>query len=158
MDFILVYTLISIYILLNAYAFVSGIKDAILWSKKGADAFTWNEHKVFVAERGIVLFIVLSVVICYSLLNKIGFPYYDNVKLFLGVCLVLSSFILSFSYFHNGAYYVARKKINPKLKHYTWRGVSNSSTADIEFSYKERLALFIVSLILLVSAVFIQLY
>jgi hypothetical protein len=33
------------------YAVFSGLKDAVLWSRKGDEAFEWNEHSIFVLER-----------------------------------------------------------------------------------------------------------
>ena len=121
-----------IYLVLNLYALLDGVCDAILYSRKGADSFKWNEHIVLVIRRCLVGLLVLL---------GVQAPY---------PCVItqLLCFGLSFSFFHNGAYYITRELINGKgLLWYYWFHDSLTSTAKLEFNYFFRTLLFLISLI-----------
>lgn len=113
------------------YACISGVKDGILWSKKGANAFEWNEHIVFMAERACIgsIMLVLPFTPKFSLLDS-------------GV--VLASFCLCFSFLHNGCYYTTRRYID--VDYYNWFSESKSSSAKFNFGIVLRLVTFFVGL------------
>lgn len=119
------------FLLLCAYACISGVKDGILWSKKGADAFEWNEHIVFIAERACIGSIVLVL------------PFITNISL-LDSVVVLASFCLCFSFLHNGCYYTTRRYID--VDYYNWFSESKSSSAKFNFGIVLRLVTFFVGL------------
>ena len=116
------------------YTPFSAIKDGILWSRTGAGAFKWNEHIVFQGERAVV----------FLLLPFIGFlPDYNLVSVGAGIWGI----VWSFSFFHNGMYYKARDWITPdKEKDFKWRSNSTTSTAVLEFTYKQRLGMLFIGL------------
>jgi hypothetical protein len=130
-----------IYLLLCLYAFKHGQTNAILYSRLGADALPRNEHEDLVQERALL---VMSVILASF------YPY-------ALVLVEVVAFILAFSFFHNGAYYVMRNRIdwyaidNTEWK-YDWDDIkalwthqSPTSTAKLEFSYKERTLLLFAS-------------
>lgn len=119
------------FLLLCAYACISGVKDGILWSKKGADAFEWNEHIVFISERACIG----SMVLVLPFINKLSL---------LDSCAVLASFCLCFSFLHNGCYYTTRRYID--VDYYNWFSESKSSSAKFNFGIVLRLVTFFVGL------------
>jgi len=126
-------TNILIYILMNAYFSLSGLKDAVLWSRKGAESFKFNEHIIFVLER-IVIFLIL-------------FISYSNVFL-LDMVVVMTATILSFPFFHNGMYYQGRAWIDSAYNGF-FDNPSQTSTAKINFTKTFRIILFTLSIIVL---------
>ena len=114
------------------YACISGIKDGILWSKKGADAFTWNEHIVLVAERACIGSIVLLL------------PFLTKPSL-LDVSAVLVTFCMCFSFLHNGCYYTTRRYID--VDYYHWFSESKSSSARYNANSTLRTIFFILGVI-----------
>ena len=113
------------------YACISGVKDGILWSKKGANAFEWNEHIVFISERACIG----SMVLVLPFINKLSL---------LDSCAVLASFCLCFSFLHNGCYYTTRRYID--VDYYNWFSESKSSSAKFNFGIVLRLVTFFVGL------------
>jgi len=113
------------------YACISGVKDGILWSKKGANAFEWNEHIVFISERACIG----SMVLVLPFINK--FSLLDSGA-------VLASFCLCFSFLHNGCYYTTRRYID--VDYYNWFSESKSSSAKFNFGIVLRLVTFFVGL------------
>jgi hypothetical protein len=124
-----------IYLLLCLYAFKHGQTNAILYSRLGAEALPRNEHEDLVQERALL---VTSVIMASF------YPY-------ALVLLEVVAFVLAFSFWHNGSYYVMRGTIafGSKLPFETsknlWKGESKTSTAKLEFSYKERTLLLFAS-------------
>ena len=114
------------------YACISGVKDGILWSKKGANAFEWNEHIVFISERACIG----SIVLLLPLLSKPSF---------LDVSAVLLSFCMCFPFLHNGSYYTTRRYID--VDYYHWFSESKSSSARFNFGYILRTASFFCGII-----------
>ena len=124
--------LIILELQLLSYACISGWKDAILWSRKGSDAYDWNEHYIFIAERACVG----SIVLLLPLLTKPSL---------LDVSAVLVTFCLCFSFLHNGCYYTTRRYID--VDYYHWFSESKSSSARFNFGYFLRTASFFCGLI-----------
>ena len=122
---------------------VRGIEQAILWSRTGSKAFSWNEHILFLISRGLYV----AVIICSTFMNW-----------FEGAAVAGAS-IMMFAFIHDGVYYVARNKIAtnlglaiPYIKGFTSQSVT--STATINFSWKTRYMLAIGGLILVVFMIF----
>jgi hypothetical protein len=122
---------IALYILLNLYAATSGVKDAILWSKTGAEAFKWNEHIIFVIER---------ILICICLFLVLALQLYQ-------LFIVVLAFFFSFSFWHNGFYYMARNRIEKSVYPMGFWSESYTSTSVLEFSTVQRSLLKIASLV-----------
>ncbi len=125
---------IFLYILFSLYSSISGVKDAILWSRKGADSFEWDEHWVFVLER---LVFGTSIVL----------PVYFKIS-FQDIILIMICVGLSFPFWHNGFYYTARHYIDNSYK--GWASESTTSTAKINFTWPARFTLFLISAIYLI--------
>lgn len=109
-----------------------GIMDAITYCKKGAEAFTWNEHIILNTVR--VLTLSMIILVYYS--PKI------NIWWASAACL------LAFSFWHNGFYYETRKRID--VPGYNFFSESTTSTAIIEVSFYSRLGLFLVGVAILI--------
>ena len=124
--------MVVLFLQLCAYACISGIKDGILWSKKGADSFTWDEHIVLVAERACIGSIVLVIPLLIE-------PSFEKVS------AVLFSFCMCFSFLHNGCYYTTRRYID--VDYYHWFSESKSSSARFNANSTLRTILFIVGVL-----------
>lgn len=112
------------YLLVIAFASCEGITHAILWSRKGAHAFKWNEHKVFVVQR--LLF--------------------GAAALFTASPWALYAGAFAYPFFHNGFYYTYRDKIDGTYPKRFWAH-STSSTAKLNFTVRFRLVMFVISLL-----------
>jgi hypothetical protein len=121
---------------LLSYACISGWKDAILWSRKGSDAYDWNEHYIFIAERAIIGSIVFVL------------PFLSNMLL-LDSGVVLATFCMCFSFLHNGFYYTTRRYID--VDYYTWFSESKTSSAKFNFGYVFRTICFVVGVVGFIS-------
>lgn len=132
------FTLLSLVILFC----IAGFKEGILYSKRGAESFYWNEHILFVFERSFWLILLLSSAL--SDMHNIDFLF-----------LIFIS-ILSFSFFHEWFYNISRKKID--LKNRIKNPISyssKSSTAVINFNFKQRLFMLLLSLLFLLIHILI---
>jgi hypothetical protein len=117
---------------LLSYACISGWKDAILWSRKGSDAYDWNEHYIFNAERACIGSIVLTI----PLLKDFTF---------VDCSVIIGAFLLCFSFLHNGFYYWQRNKID--VNEYHWFSNSKTSTAWYNANSTLRTICFIIGVI-----------
>ena len=117
---------------LLSYACISGWKDAILWSRKGSDAYDWNEHYIFIAERACIG----SIVFTMPVINH--FTFVDSA-------VIICVFIACFSFLHNGFYYTTRRYID--VDYYHWFSESKASSARFNFGYFLRTASFFCGLI-----------
>lgn len=127
--------MITLYILFCLYASISGMKDAILYGKQGAETFKWNEHILFNLERATVL----------SLMAQALFVKMDVY----GLMVLTGSCILSFSLFHNGFYLESARQINRPDYHFYSN--SQTSTAPFEITWNLRLFMFILSIAALIT-------
>lgn len=125
------YALFSTFIV---WASSLGYIEAILYSKKGAEAFKINEHIVYTISRISVMIMVL-----------LSHLYSGQFNIWYA-CL---SCLLSFSFWHNGTYYETRKLID--VSYYRFTSNSKTSSAWIELNYKTRLSLKLIGLIILIT-------
>lgn len=132
--------MIYLYLLFCIYAIVEGVIEAILYGKKGAETFSWNEHIVYVFARIMVLF---------SILFASRLTHLSNLD-----CLIYASVcMLSFPFFHDGSYYETARKIN--RPEYRFWSNSQTSTAKIEITWFVRVNMLLVSIISLLVYYFI---
>jgi hypothetical protein len=123
----------TLFLILEAVLF--GIKEGILYSRKGADAFPGNEHVLFTYERITVALIAIAAVADAYLFGLT----------FVGYEVVAWSY--HFSLFHNEAYYGCRAKIEGIT--YVFGYKSPSTTAKVDFSGPQRNALAAIGAVLL---------
>lgn len=140
--------ILTLYILTMSLAVIQGISHEILYSRLGAGWAKWNEHIVFNIERiGWGILAGAGVVVGY-LFTDIG-----NMIPKL-VCYAAGSW-MSFSFFHNGAYGMARayRLKLPLLK--GWLYVSSSDTARISLDFQSRLWWFVMGLLFIIIGQFV---
>ncbi len=116
-----------IYLLYCLFAYLDGLGDGILYSRKGASALPGNEHTYLVARRFVA-----------ALLYAGGF-FYGAVMgwkglMLLGVDTLCIS--LAFSFWHNGAYNLMRDKIDGKAN--GWQYSSPTDSSKYNFTYPQR--------------------
>lgn len=125
---------ILLYIIYSFYSILSGMKDAVLWSRKGTEAFGFDEHLIFIMERIAVLLAV--VISCYGV--------EDDFTNMTGIWTTVFCSALSFPFLHNGSYYQSRKWIdNSYLGFYA---DSKTSTSFINFSFPIRSGMFLIAI------------
>lgn len=127
-----------LYILRIIYPLCSGMKDAILWSHKGVNAFPFDEHVVILIERISITVFVLFMIIGHKL------QWFGLVDLLI----VELCYILSFPFFQAGMYYQSRHWIDKAYKGF-WSD-SSTSSAKLNFSFKVRSLLFLLSILILI--------
>jgi hypothetical protein len=127
-----------IYFIRIVYPCCSGLKDAILWGRKGADSYTWDEHNVFIIERIFQTLYVLFVIVLW----------YLSILTPLDLIISEIAYILSFPFFQDSFYYEGRKRIDGAYKGF-WDD-SATSTAKLNFKFKTRLLLFLFGILTIV--------
>lgn len=144
-------TLLLTYVIWNCFAFMDGKIDAYYWylhsnaeplNTMRIKTQTTNIHKEFTFRR---LFVGMS---CYLIAILI----FDNWH----SILFGASLVLSFSFWHNGAYYMKRNDLNQLVYIYRFFDSSNSSTAKFEFNFIQRLSLKVASLFILYLSLWLQ--
>ncbi len=123
-------TNLNFLIYLNLLSISMGAIEAILYSKKAAGAFKWNEHALFVINRALIaVCLILS-------------PYAsDRVQ-------VMTAAIFMFPLIHDGFYYVTRHLID--VPEYRFNSNSTSSTARFEIKFTWRVVLFAMGIVIYV--------
>lgn len=121
--------MIGLYVLLAAAAIFNGIEHGILWSRKGADAFTFNEHLVMVGLRACVF----GAVVVAGLIE-------------MKALVTVLAFSVSFPFWHNTAYYWSRHEIDPNVYPNWFTAQSTTSTAEINIGFSLRIILLVLSL------------
>ena len=115
-----------------------GVEQGILWSKKGADAFTWNEHLVL----GIVRVLTLAVII---LAGVIG-----GAMGWWQVFVISAIFVPAFWFCHNTAYYLTRNSIDSDVYPNWFSAESTTSTSRFNMPFLWRVIGFGISVALLI--------
>lgn len=118
-----------IYILLIIcciYASLEGVREAYYYHVVGS--FKKNIHWLYLFQR--TLFSIL-------LFSQTNF-------------FILAFFALSFSFFHNGFYYLTRNKLDATVYEMKFMDASTTSTAIMEFNFMERTVMLAFGLMFLV--------
>jgi len=125
------------YLILQIPSIMRGIIDAILYLRRGAESFTWNEHWV----------LTTNTVITCGLFAAGKYFYWDY--LFLG--FLAAAFWLGFSFFHNGSYFVTKNAIlkNNKSFFQSWTDYSLTDTSENKYDFRSRLYLMLFGLLIL---------
>jgi hypothetical protein len=124
--------IIIVYFMYVFYTCMRGMKDGILYSLKGADAFKFNEHILYTLES-IIIFMFI--------------PMAKQLE-WADIVILSISIPLSFSFWHNGVYYETRKAIDVPYYHFMYN-YSAGSTARFEIKWITRLILKISSVLFL---------
>ena len=132
--------IILLVLVLAANYTMLGFTEALVWSKKGDDAFTWNEHIPLAIQRILLGVLVLGCgwqgfeVSCYALLSSLPM----------------------FFFFHDGTIYLVRNDINDALYDKRWFDESTTSSATFKtMSARWRIILFSVGVCLTIYFQFI---
>lgn len=120
------------------YAQIEGFREAWMYYAFNR-AGVWKElHPLFTWQR--VLFF------CTIFLFQ---PWYV-------AAFIVTGDILSFSFWHNGRYFMTRNDIDPKIYKERFKDHSTTSTAKYEFNFSARLFFFIVSFIPYSAAIWLK--
>lgn len=134
---------ISLLFLFECYASISGYKDGILYSKQGAEALPWDEHKLYTAERIVVGAIFTLSVLIGKLVYWVSVTHFILWLVFMAIGI-----FLSFSFFHNGFYNIARKHIDkPEMK---FMSTTRRHGVTMHVPPVQRVAMLIVGVLLVV--------
>jgi len=122
-----------------------GAVEALLWARKGAESFKWNEHAWVLAPQRVWIGItILLTGLCANLYGAI-------------IVAVFVASIPAFFFFHQGTMYMVRNHINHLVYPNRWKDDSTTSTAKINVEWGWRLGLFIMSVLSLASTFIIWL-
>lgn len=125
LDYLSIIFFFSVWVL---YALIEGGREGFYWHYKAiaSDSYDFDLHPFFAVQRGIVLMIMyLGVAIQGYLLDD---PYYV-----IAACVLLVANTLLFSFFHNGAMYTMRNKLDKKIYPKKWFSQSTTSQAKLTF-------------------------
>src|SRR6185312_1945249 len=120
------------YLLFTNFALWSmtfGVIHAVLFSGKASKAFSWDIHTLF------DLFIVLTA----SMVAEARYMDYSLEQM----CWLLIACSMSYSFWHNGAYYEGRYYID--VPSYNFFSQSTESTSKLELSFWLRATMFLIS-------------
>lgn len=125
------------YLLFHLTSVIRGIIDAILYSKKGAEALPGNEH----------VFLNTGTIIAISLFFAGWFFQRDWVF----AVFLIAGYWPGFSFFHNGTYNVTKNIIFRTGMSFVeaWVDTSKTSTANFKYDFKSRLYLMLFGLLIL---------
>jgi hypothetical protein len=110
------------WLMFQVLAGVWGFKEGILYSRKGADAFHWNEHLVFWVER-IFAYLLWVAGFITGMLAVTG-------RLWLVLTMGVSA-LLCFPFFHDELYNLCRFLINNKKWVYGYQSPTTSALIDL---------------------------
>jgi len=126
------------YIAWLLFSLLEGARDAASFSH-GNTSHPFNIHKFYLPVRGLFFVCILMTV---NILG--GFSFFGLALDFLG-------HMLTFSFFHNGAYYETRRRLEPdneKLSDYNWKHQSTTTTAKLSFNFQYRSLMLIAGIVL----------
>ena len=128
-----------IYLIYCLFAYLDGLGDGILYSRKGAQALPGNEHRYLVHRR-----------VAAWLMGVGGFVYGWLFGLSGALLLTADSIalVLAFSFWHNGAYNLMRDKIGNTVN--GWRYTSPTDTSEWNFDYSQRRGMLYASIAILI--------
>lgn len=108
-----------------------GIVEGVMWSKQGAQAFSWNEHAILAVQR-----------VLFGATVWLASTYPD-------ARIVLLASLPAFWFFHNGGMYQTRYFIDGAYDGF-WED-STTSTAGINITWQWRWKLAAVSVVIFIT-------
>ena len=125
-------------LIFTVWSFLEGRREAqyfhYKWSNPNPTKVR-DEHLEFTIQRS--LFVLTS-----TLTTCLLFGWFGLTNLFIS--------LLTFSYIHNGSYYLRRNQLNKDIYKLGWFDDSETTTAKLSLNYKQRLVLFILGVLLTV--------
>jgi hypothetical protein len=121
------------------WAFIEGRREAMYFHCKWNTPYpidVKDEHFEFTLQRS--LYAIVS--------GAVGVLIYGTPGL-IAVPLIM----FSFSYFHNGGYYLMRNKLDSNIYKLGWKDSSDTTTAKLSLDYRDRLNMLVFSLAVSVS-------
>lgn len=122
------------------YACLAGVKDALIYAKKGAKSFPWDEHIIYNIEKTVVgaIFFIAVLIGKYALWKS-------EIHFFLW-CFAIGFFVfMAWSFFHNGWWAVTRKHIDKP--DYSFTTTTGRYGVTFHINYRQRLKMLIVGLL-----------
>jgi len=106
-------------------AIILGEQEAILFHLRPDLGFKYKHiHVLFTVIRGVIVTTLIYGLKCSY--------------------LMLIPATLTFPFYHDGAYYVVRNKLNPTIYKLRWKAQSHGTTAIFSFTYSTRLYLLLI--------------
>jgi hypothetical protein len=124
--------LLAILIGFCLWSTLEGSRDGVLETSRVGELNRVNLHPLFSVERVLVGMLIWA--------------YVNTFKSVYETSIYTVSLGFMFSWFHNGAYYWTRRKLNPKIYTKGWTDTSLTSKALIELNYQERTLMAILGL------------
>ncbi len=129
--------MILLFILLGfcLWSTLEGSRDGVLENSRAGELNRVNLHPLFTIERVLVGMLVWA--------------YVNTFKGVYETSIYTISLGMVFSWFHNGAYYWTRRRLNPKVYTKGWTDTSLTSKALIELNFAERTLIAAIGIILI---------
>ena len=117
-----------------AYSLLEGFREGFYFYFKTNSSIENNYviHPAFTIQRGLTLLIIGGFL--FFIINWWSI-------------LIVTTLAMTFTYFHDGAYYLTRHKLNNNDYPKGWKDESTTSTAKINMNYKVRTILMVVGLL-----------
>jgi hypothetical protein len=147
-------------LLFQIFAILAGVVEAILYARRGAESFHWNEHIVLIAQRASVLVVGGGLLLDWHVLPSIWW-----------LAANVGALMLLFSFAHNNAYNLTRIWItwddagvtrsaweslwSAYRVSFKWNYQSATSTARFEFTARQRNSQAVAGLLLLAVAAYL---
>lgn len=116
---------------------LSGILEGYYYDMQPENRKHMNLHLIYVIQRAF-LAIALSIYVCYHS----GIIYGS---------IFFAALLFTFSFFHNGFYYLTRHKLNPEIYPKGFFDDSETSTAIIELGVKFRTAMAAIGILFIIG-------
>ncbi len=118
-----------VFIIWQAYAILEGIREGYYFHFKNTnkDVKVYELHPLFSVQRA--LFCIAVLVCTQDIWLAVSLPFL-------------------FSFWHDGAYYIQRNKLDPHIYPLKFTDYSTTSTAKIELNFEKRVWLFVIGLLL----------
>ena len=130
---------VSIFLFFCFVAIVKGTLHGILWSKKGADAYSWNEHIVLWVDASLTFLAVYF-----------GYFYAQNLS-FWSLSLLSAAGGFVYMALHPSFYYLSRHQIDGAYDG-PFDEPSEGSTAWLNFPTWARVVFLVVAIVILIIA------
>lgn len=132
----MILTYIIVYVLWILYSCVEGCREGLYYDIASKEGNGIKElHKMYTGQRALV---VMSIMFLVARQDGL----YSLIYFF--------SFVLSFSFWHDGFYYITRNKLDSGIYKERFKAESTTSTAKIELDYFTRMCMFVFGFVLFI--------